>query len=591
MKHEKLKAKLNECQSAEKDIREHSKECALFVEKRDGQWEAEITAKFEGKPRYTDDRVSPLINQVAGEMSEADFTVRVKPAGGDATKEISRIYDGLIRSIRNQSNADYIFTMAGKQMLKTGVAGWEITQDYADADSFDQEIIIKPLHNYEQRVWIDPYSLMQDNRDANWGTILEYVSREEYEDKFPDGQMQSLGDGDISEAYYSKPDYITIGRLYYKKPHQREIVEMTNGKVYEVNEDFERIKDELAAIGVVENRRRVRDGHKVYTRMFDAGGYLNEEEETVFNHIPIVTVYGNYSVSEGKRIYHGIPEKLLDIQRVHNYAFSREIEEVALAPRAKFWMTRKQVSKNKQDIADLQSLNTNMKPVQFYEVDPEVPNPPQQNGGAQVNPALRTLVGETAFGVNHAAGLFSANLGDNRGLQSGVAIEKQINQGNNGTRTYFDSMSVAIAWTGQILIDSIPKVYDSTRQVRILGEDGSQEMLTLNETFIDSQTGEPVTLNDLSQGNYDVTCEMGAAYKNRQQEAVETFIRATERDPAAMELGRDILYKNIDAPGFDDLAERARAMLIAQDALPMEQLTQEERQWLEQQQAQQSEQG
>ncbi|NRA52165.1 MAG: hypothetical protein HRU12_23805, partial [Phaeodactylibacter sp.] len=150
--------------------------------------------------------------------------------------------------------------------------------------------------------------------------------------------------------------------------------------------------------------------------------------------------------------------------------------------------------------------------------------------------------------------------------------------------------SVAIAWTGQILIDSIPKVYDSTRQVRILGEDGSQEMLTLNETFIDSQTGEPVTLNDLSQGNYDVTCEMGAAYKNRQQEAVETFIRATERDPAAMELGRDILYKNIDAPGFDDLAERARAMLIAQDALPMEQLTQEERQWLEQQQAQQSEQ-
>lgn len=582
-----MNGKLKVAQDSESDMREHSEECAMFVEKRDGQWEPEVIQKFNGKPRYTDDRVGPVINQVSGEMSDADFTVRVKPAGGTATKEIAKVYDGLVRSIRNNSGADQIFKHAAKQMLKTGIAGWEIVQDYSDADTFDQDLIIKPLHNYEKRVWIDPYSLEQNNKDANWGVILEYVSSEEYEEKFPKGNKASVGKSSDSDAYTHKPPFITIARAYYRKAIKRTIVEMSNGAVYEDDDDFKKVADDLARYEIVEVRRRERDSWKVFTRMFDGDDWLDEEQETVFNYIPIITIYGNYSVSEGKRLYHGIPEKLLDIQRVHNYAFSREIEEVALSPRAKFWMTRKQVSAVPQDITDLQTLNTNNKPVQFYENDSEVPGPPMQNGGGQVNPALRTIVTETGIGVNHAAGIFSANMGENPGLQSGKALEKQISQGNNGTRGYYDATEVAISWTGKLLVDAIPKAYDTQRQIRIIQEDGAQEMVMLNEPIIDQQTNQPVTLNDLSQGNYDVTCEMGAAYNSKMQEAVDMFIRSAERDPAAMEMGRDILYKNIDAPGFDDMAQRARANMITQGLIPEEQLTKEEQAAIQQKQAQQ----
>ncbi len=580
MKFEQLNKKLHQGMDSEHDMRENARECAHFVEKRDGQWEPDVLKNMKGKPRYTDDRVTPIINQIAGEMSNADFTLQVSPAGGESSEDTAKIYNGLIRTIRVQSDAEAIFKAATKQFLKTGISGWEIVQDYADSDTFDQDLLIKPIFNYESRVWIDPYSLEQNNSDAKWGVVLDYVSKDEYEKQFPDGSMMSVGHDNNDETYSHKPEYITIGRAYYKKPVKRELVEMSNGAVYEVNDEFNAIADDLAAAGITEKRRRVRDSYKVYQRIFGGDGWLNDEEETVFDHIPIITVYANYSVSEGKRLFHGAVEKLIDLQRVHNYAFSREIEEVALAPRAKFFMTAKQVEGYEASIA---TLNTNMDPVQLYNVDEQAP-PPQQIGGAQINPALRTVVSETGLSINQTAGMFGASLGDNPNLQSGIAIEKQVDQGNNGIQTYYDSMEVAIRWTGKVLLNAIPRVYDSTRQVMLTQEDGSDETIVLNQPIIDAQTGSVVELNDLSKGNYDVICEIGPAFKNKQEKAAETMIRAAQVDPAVMELGRDVLYRNINAEGMKDLSQRARSQMLNQGLIPFDQMTEEERQYIEQQQ-------
>jgi hypothetical protein len=296
--------------------------------------------------------------------------------------------------------------------------------------------------------------------------------------------MQPINSGSQHDSYSHKPESITIARAYYRKPHKRELVLLSNGKVYEVNDDYKAIQDELAQAGITEVDRRTRDSFKVYMRYYDNGGWITEEEETVFSYIPVITVYMNYSISEGKRLYYGLVEKCIDQQRVHNYSFSREIEEVALSPRPKYWMTRKQALGHE---ATLSTLNTNMDPVQFYNVDEQAP-PPAQQGGGVANPALRTIVESSSQAINAVSGQFAANLGDNPGLQSGKAIGLQIDRGNNGTAVYYDAMEVAIGWTGKLLVDAIPKVYDATRQVQILGEDGSQEILTVNETVIDQQT-------------------------------------------------------------------------------------------------------
>jgi hypothetical protein len=178
-------------------------------------------------------------------------------------------------------------------------------------------------------------------------------------------------------------------------------------------------------------------------------------------------------------------------------------------------------------------------------------------------------------------------MGDNPNAQSGVAIKALQNKGDTGTIKYFNAQEVAICHTARIIIDAIPAVYESERVVRILNEDGSFDMTSINQKVLDEETGREVTLNDLSAGTYDVTCSAGPSFQNRQQETVASMVEVAQVDPTIIELGGDILLNNISAPGMNKMAERKRQMLLNQGVIPLDQMTDEEKQALQQQQANQ----
>jgi hypothetical protein len=570
---------LKKAQNAEHDLRNAAREATHFIDKRDGQWEPEIINRqaFHGRPRYTFDKVGPIVDQIAGEIENSDFTLRVRPSGGDASKENAKVYDGLIRNIRNISDAEHVFNSAGRLMVTMGMDGWEVVQAYVDDDCFDQDLMIRKIHNYVDTVWFDANAQEQDNSDAQFVFVLTTQSNEEFKEEFPDQAKSpiSVGDDKRTTAYYYKPaDVVTTARILYKVETDRVIVRMSDGSIYEVDDDFERVADELAAQGITEEMRRTRKKVRVHSRIFSGSEWLNEAEETEFSMLPVVSTYGNFKITENKRISRGIVEKLIDPQRVYNYSLSRDIEEGALAPRGKYWMTKEQMQGHTKTLA---SMNINKDPVQAYNHVANQP-PPFWQGGATVNAGLQTTASNMSEIINSSAGLFSANMGDNPGMQSGIAIDRQISKGDNGTVKYLTSQEIAICYTGKVLVDTIPRVYDSKRQIRILNQDGSFDMQTLNDVVIDQQTQTLVELNDLSTGKYDVTCEMGASFKSQQREAAAAFAEIAQVDPSIMELARDVWFKNLGAPDMDIVAERARVGMIEQNKIPFNQLTDEEKQ-------------
>jgi hypothetical protein len=174
--------------------------------------------------------------------------------------------------------------------------------------------------------------------------------------------------------------------------------------------------------------------------------------------------------------------------------------------------------------------------------------------------------------------MFASNMGDNPGLQSGVAIERLQNKGDNGTHKYFQAVEIAIGHTGRIFVSSIPKVYDNQRQMRLMYEDGSMEIKPINQEVIDNQTGKVVKVNDLSAGTYDVICKAGPSFRNRQEQTLKTMLDLAQLDPSILQLGGDLLLKNVVSPVADSLAERKRAQMLAQGLIPESQMTDEERQ-------------
>lgn len=585
--HQNVMEMLAAAQWADHDNRERAREAHLFVSKRDGQWEPYWWNNNVNKPRYTFDMTSPIVDQIAGELEQADFDIKVSPAGGSATKDTAEVYDSIIRNLETISNAALIYAHAGRGAVTCGFDAWRVVQKYADDNSFDQDLLVEPIGNAIDRVWFDPSAQLQDRSDARYCFVLHPIATTEYKARWPEGAAASVPDDREGEAYYDKAEVVVIGELLYIEEEMRELVLMSNGQVHEVNEDFESIVDELAEMGVTEVRRRERKYKKVCSRLFDATDWLEEDSDTAFCYLPVVPVYANFKILENKTIYYGAVEKVMDSQRVLNYSLSREIEEGALAPRAKYWMTMTQAAGHE---LQLQTLNTNSDPVQFYNPDPMTPGVPMQQGGAQINPGLRTISEAMRGIIGMSAGMFASNMGDNPGLQSGVAIEQLQNKGDNGTHKYFQALEIAIGHTGKIMVSAIPKVYDNERQMRLMYDDGSIEMKPINQEVIDSQTGKVVKVNDLSAGTYDVVCKAGPSFRNRQEQTLRTMIDLAQVDPTILQLGGDLLLRNVVSPVADALAERRRAQMLAQGIIPESQMTDEEKAMMQQKMQTQGEQ-
>jgi len=225
----------------------------------------------------------------------------------------------------------------------------------------------------------------------------------------------------------------------------------------------------------------------------------------------------------------------------------------------------------------LATMNVNPDPVQGYNPDEKAPGPPTQSGGAPINPGLATL-SESMFGIfTKVSGLFSANMGDNPGLQSGVALKRLQDKGDTSTVQYFKAMERAICRTDRIIIDAIPTVYDTPRITRILKEDGTFDMTEINQQIFDEQSQKMVTVNDVTVGKYDVVCSAGPSFQNRQDEAVAAITETAAVMPEIMQVGADVMLNNITAPGMAALAVRVRNNLFNTGVIPVEQWTDEEK--------------
>lgn len=566
---------LTEAQKADQDNRLLAKEAHLFVTDKSGQWESDWWNKNDGKPRYTFDQVSPVIDQIAGDIENSDFDIQIKPAGNDATKELAELRDGMVRNIESISDAQTTYSMAGRNIATAGIDHWLVKTDFVNDGSFDQDLIIEPLFNSSDRVWFDVGAQRQDRADSDYGFLLSAIPTADYKDRFPEGSGTSVSQGQDFNVFFNKAETIVIGHFYFRKLTDRELVKTSMGRVFEVNEDFEKIRNDLEKAGeTVVDTRTIKDS-TFFIRLFDGSDWLEAEEETVFDTIPLVPVYANYKVIENKPLYHGAVLKLMDAQRVFNYAKSREIEEGALAPRAKYWMTQKQ-GEGFED--ELGTLNTNNDPVQFYNEDESAPGPPQQQGGAQINAGLVTLSEDMRTTIGQNAGIFAAGMGNTPAFaQSGVAIEKLQIPKNNVTGKYIKALEVAICRTGQLLNEAIPKVYDADRTVRIMKEDGSFDIADINTEQLDEESGEMITLNDLTVGKYDITCRAGPSFDSRQSESVSALMEIAAVDPNVLGLGLDVLLKNINAPGVNKIADRVRKQLVDSGVIPEDQLTDDEK--------------
>lgn len=574
---------LKKLQESDLDQRQQAREADRFLLDKDGQWEDNIRQQLDSqkRPRYTFDKVTPIIESMMADIEDMDFGCNVKPADGASDKDTALTLEGMIRAIQNHSRSDDLFRHACRRIMRRGFDAWLVKSDYMDEWSFEQDLFIKPIPNAINRVWTSNTCTEADSSDSDVSYVLTSLSPDDYKAQFPDGAGISVDDSDIDEHWDQyRPEVITIAERYYPKDTTVEIAQLSSGDVVRLDDKWESIKDEQAAIGITVVKTKEVKEFTWYHCTFDGGGILTEEKPTVFKSNPVVTVYGNFELlgQNSKITYSGIVLKEMDAQRVHNYSKSREVEEGALAPRTKLMMTKANAKGHENQIA---RMNVSSDPVQFYNPDGEAP-PPYQIGGPQINPHLTTLSNQMAVDMKEQAGVFSAMQGDFAGRMSEDTVKMQIDRGTAATRKWVNALIVGIRRTCELLVQAIPETYDTKRQMSIVGIDGTTEdLVTLNDEIWDEQSQKMIKVNNLNAGKYKVVCDAGPAFANKLEAGLDALLKYAEIDPSVIQQGGDIMLKAIDAPLVDQIAERKRAQMLQAGMIPVDQMTDEEKEQMQ----------
>ncbi|MNL14729.1 hypothetical protein D3C87_1356850 [compost metagenome] len=169
-------------------------------------------------------------------------------------------------------------------------------------------------------------------------------------------------------------------------------------------------------------------------------------------------------------------------------------------------------------------------------------------------------------------GIYDASLGARSNETSGKAIMARQREGDVSTFHFIDNLSRAIRHTGRILIDLIPRVYTSERVIRVIGEDGSAQTVKVNGKTpepamgpdgrpVQDERGEVImAMHDLTVGKYDLTVTTGPSFTTRREEAAAQMTELVRAFPQAAPFVADIMARNFDWPGADEIAKRFEAM-------------------------------
>jgi hypothetical protein len=172
--------------------------------------------------------------------------------------------------------------------------------------------------------------------------------------------------------------------------------------------------------------------------------------------------------------------------------------------------------------------------------------------------------------IKSATGQFDASLGQKSNETSGRAIMARQREGDTATYHYIDNLSKAVRQLGRILVDLIPKIYDTQRIARVLGEDGEVDTVQVDpsqpQAVVEQQSpdGSIKRIYNLGVGRYDVVSTVGPSFTTKRQESVQAMTEMVQGNPQLWTLMGDLMVRNMDFPGAEEMAKRLKAAVPPQ---------------------------
>ncbi|MCW5719334.1 MAG: hypothetical protein KIS68_16060 [Bauldia sp.] len=525
------------------------------------QWPEDEAGRLEGegRPALTLNRIPAFVRQVTNDIRLMRPSISVVPVDGDGDPKTAAVLGGMIRYVENRSDAQAAYFCGMDSQVVAGIGHWQVLTEYASERTFDQEIRIAPIDDGVAVLW-DPDAVLPTRADAMWCFQPVDLTHAAFRERYPEAaasvaELNGEGTAASAASGWLGEDFVRVARYWQKRKTVRTLALMPDGSVQEVD-----TPEKVAKAKKADARIEEREGFRVTHMVISAAEVLEPETDWPGRFIPIVPVLGE-EVRIGRRVVrHGIIRYAKDAQRMFNYAQSAQVEAIALQPKAPWLVTEDNVKAYAAVWAE-----ANAKPLPYLPYRPDPANggaPPQRAQPAIASTGLSEMIAMAGQNLKDIIGIQDAGLGERSNEVSGKAILARQREGDVGMFTYVDNFTRAIRHTGAILVDLIPRIYDTKRMIRVMGEDGVVDLVPINQPVTDPDSGLVKVANDLSVGAYDVFVQPGPGYTTRREEARDGMLELAKMAPNLLiPLTLDLIAKAQDWPMADQIARRARTVI------------------------------
>ena len=536
------------------------------------QWPADVLATrgavqgqtINARPTLTINKLPQHVRQVTNDQRQNRPGAKVIPVDDNADIEIAEIFNGMIRHIEYMSDADVAYDTACENQVAYGEGYVRLLTEYCDDNTFDQDIKIGRIRN-SFSVYMDPTMQDPTGADAKYCFVTEDLTKEEFTRMYPDASpittLQSLGVGDQSISNWLNEDTIRIADYYYIDYDPATL------NLYPGNQTaFAGTAEDKALKAYFGKPIKSRESDRQKVRYCKINGYeILEQREWVGKYIPVVRIVGNEFEVDGRLYVSGLVRNAKDAQRMYNYWVSQEAEMLALAPKAPFIGYGGQFEGYEDK---WKTANTQNWP--YLEVNPDVTDGqgatlplPQRAQPPMASSGLLQAKAGAAEDIKSTTGQYNASLGMGSNERSGKAILARQREGDVGTYHYGDNLARGVRHIARQLIDMIPKIYDTQRVARIIGEDGETKMVKINpdqqqpvNKIVDEQGIVLEKIYNPGVGKYDVVATTGPGYATKRQEALEAMAQLLQGNPQLWSVAGDLFVKNMDWPGAQEMSKR-----------------------------------
>lgn len=526
------------------------------------QWSKREIEERGDRPTLTVDKLNQHLKLATGDIRNNPPAIDVFPNDNKSDVKTAKTYTELIRQIEYQSNASFIYSYAGQMAASCGLGAWRLDTKYIDDSTFEQEIKLRHIPN-PLSVFFDSLAIEPDKSDVKYVFVTEMMNERDFKEKYPGKKVVSVEQKDPSgdDFLWGGQEKIRVAEYWYKKPVKKHLVQLVDGTTKDVTEeikskaDLETLKrhPDVAAY-------RHADSEEVHQVVISGDEILSGPVKWPGKYIPIFIVPGDETPLEDKTHRSSVIRRARDPQKIYNYNRSAAIEHIGMANKQPFLATVKQVGKY---LGQWKNANQSNASVLLYEPDPDVPGGKPSRERPADPPGAIWQEGQMANDdIKSVTGIYDASLGNTSNETSGKAINARQRQGDIANSDLSKKLSIAVAHCGRVLVDLIPKIYDSERVIRLLGEDGEHRFVTIRKIGEGEQVDEDTF--DLSVGRFDVRIKTGPSYATRRQEQADKLIELMQARPDLWPVIGDLVFASMDFPESEEIAKRIKKAIPPQ---------------------------